>query len=85
MGQPPLTKMRIPVTYITEIEQGFNKTSDSKVFSASLDCPNLVNAEVNACLELPGNWIWNREHGVAFMELYNNLQNVGNVSTCCVS
>jgi len=70
---------RIPLRYETPIQQSLSSTTDSKVFIARLNCPNIKGAEVIACAELPSNWQWNRDQGIVKMSLFNQ-KNTDNAS-----
>lgn len=70
---------RIPLRYETPIQQSLSSTTDSKVFIARLNCPNIKGAEVIACAELPSNWKWDRDQGIVKMSLFNQ-KNTDNVS-----
>ena len=73
------TLKRIPMRYETKLQQSFDTIADSKVFIARLNCPNIMNAEVLACAELPNNWDWNPDHGIVKLSLFNQ-RNTDNVS-----
>ena len=74
-----MTLKRIPMRYETKLQQSFDTIADSKVFIARLNCPNIMNAEVLACAELPNNWDWNPDHGIVKLSLFNQ-RNTDNVS-----
>ena len=68
----------IPVMYNLPEEALFKDTQAMHIVKAHINCPSLKNSAVELCAELPGNWNWDPDHGLVYLNVfttYNDSKN----------
>jgi len=70
----------LPIEYIPANLPVFLSSHEYHIAIANLDCPALNNATIEVCAELPNNWQWEPQRGTVFLNIFNQVSEIEEVS-----